>query len=117
MTEAVQELQSHSIQKREIPLSLQIGLKFKFHVLLECGECRTTTLGHNPLQFDPKTQKIVDTNKMDFQHVLRNNIWDMVVKCKRLGDGDMITLLVPFNGATGNFDWETRDTTKKEANL
>jgi hypothetical protein len=111
MTEAVQQLH------REVPLSLQTGLQFKFHVLLECSEWRMTTLGHDSLQFITNTQKIVDKNGRDFHHPLAKNIWEMVVKCTRLGDGDMITTPVPFNDATGRFDWETPNTRRKNANL
>jgi len=111
MAEATQELH------QEIPLSIQTGLQFKFHVLLECSEWRMTTLGHGSLQFITKTQKIVDGNGRDFQHPLTKNIWEMVLKCTRLGDGDMITVLVPFNDTTGEFDLKTPNATKKNANL
>jgi hypothetical protein len=74
-------------------------------------------LGHGSLQFITKTQEIVDNNGRDFQHPLTKNIWEMVSKCTRLGDGDMITVLVPFNDTTGEFDWKTSNATKKNANL
>jgi len=75
-----------------------------------------TTLGNEPLQFNPNTQKIVESTGEDFIHSLAKQIWDMVMKCKELGDGDMITVSVPFNIEEGFFDWEVHQTTK-EASL
>jgi hypothetical protein len=111
MAEAIQGLH------QEIPLSIQTGLRFKFHVLLDCGEWRMTTLGHGSLQFITKTQNIVDRDGGDFQHPLYKNIWEMVLKCTRLGDGNTTTVLVPFNDTTGEFDWKTPNATEKKANL
>lgn len=88
----------------EIPLSLKTGLQFKFHVLIECNEWRSSTLGHGLLQFITKTQGIVDNNGVDFVHPLAKNIWDMVSKCTTLGDGGMTTVHVPINNVTGEFD-------------
>jgi hypothetical protein len=62
-----------------------------------------TTLGNEPLQFNPNTQKIVESTEEDFTHPLAKQIWDMVMKCKELEDGDMITVSVPFNNARGFF--------------
>jgi hypothetical protein len=111
MEEAIQGL------RREIALSIQTDLVFKFHVLLECSEWRMTTLGHGLLQFSTKTQKIVDDKGRDFQHPLTKNIWELVLKCTRLGDGDMITVLVPFNDTTGEFDWKTPNCEEKRPSV
>jgi hypothetical protein len=39
----------------------------------------------------------------------------MLQKCRRLGDGEMKTVLVLVNNR--NFDWKTKNTPKENANL
>ncbi|KAH8674441.1 hypothetical protein BGZ60DRAFT_513827 [Tricladium varicosporioides] len=104
-----------SVRAHGIPLSLYIN--FKFHFLLENNEYRTTTLGQDPLQFITAGQKVIEANGRRFQHPLITTIWNIAVGCKRLGDGNMITVLVPVNNETRDFDWETKNLTKESANL
>jgi hypothetical protein len=90
----------------------------KFHVLLEDGGRRfLTTLGNEPLQFINKGQKVLEANGTEFEHPLKNDIWKMVVKCTRLGGGDMITIDVPFNDETGDYEWRKKPATIGKCNL
>ncbi|KAH6675895.1 hypothetical protein B0J14DRAFT_587527 [Halenospora varia] len=98
------------------PLCIQPSLQqFKFHVFLECDGCQETTLGNDPLQFITKTQEIVESSGERFRHPLKNDIWKMVLQYNRLGDGSKITIPVPFK--EGKFDWKTKNTTIRNANL
>ncbi|KAH8679701.1 hypothetical protein BGZ60DRAFT_400473 [Tricladium varicosporioides] len=91
------------------PLSLCIDTQIKFHFLLEDGEGRhLSTLEYRPLQFIPQGQNITNLDGTDFQHPLRNQIWNLVVRCKTLGDGNMAMVNVPFNDRTGNYDWKSK---------
>jgi hypothetical protein len=74
-----------------------------------------TTVGHDPLRFITLTQKIVQPNGAEFKHDLAITIWGMLQKCRRLGDGEMKTVLVLVNNR--NFDWKTKNTPKENANL
>jgi hypothetical protein len=76
-----------------------------------------TTLGRELLQFITKTQEIFEANGEKFKHPLRKEIWNMVVKCKELRDGEMTIVTVPVNYATGTFDWKASQTTMEKANL
>ncbi|KAH8650331.1 hypothetical protein BGZ60DRAFT_421752 [Tricladium varicosporioides] len=98
------------------PLCIRPSLEqFKFHVFLECDGCQETTLGNDPLQFIIKTQEIVRKNGERFQHRLTNNIWNMVLQYKKIGDGSKIIIPVPFN--EGKFDWKTKNSTMRNADL
>jgi hypothetical protein len=102
----------------EKPLSLCACTQIKFHVLLEDGGRRfLTTLGNEPLQFITRGHKILEANGMEFEHPLQNDIWKMVVKCARLGGGDMITVDVPFNNETGDYEWRKKPATIGKCNL
>jgi len=81
--------------------------------LLEYSECGA--LQYAPLKFNTKTQEIVDMHGAKCQHELENPLWLMVVKLMRLGDRGMTTVLVPVKD--GEFDWQTKNTPKKRANL
>ncbi len=76
-----------------------------------------TTLRDHPLQFIIKTQEIVESNGKRFEHPIKKKVWDMVLKCNRLGDGRQITVQVPFDAAKGNFGWGLENPGLKEATL
>jgi hypothetical protein len=102
----------------EKPLSLQMDTQVKFHILLEDGGGRwLTTLGREPLQFIPRGQDIVEPDGTTFIHPLKYNIWKMVVKCTKLGDGDKTIVKVWINNTTGKYEWRNNLATVKDANL
>jgi len=76
-----------------------------------------STLEYDPLRFITGTQEITESNGNCFEHQLKERIRDMLLKCKRLGDGCKIMVQVPFDDATRSFNWETKNPTMKDANL
>jgi hypothetical protein len=76
-----------------------------------------TTLRDHPLRFIIKKQEIFESNGKRFKNPIKKQVWDMVLKCKRLGDGRKITVQVPFDAATGNFGWGSENAGLEKATL
>jgi hypothetical protein len=60
---------------------------------------------------------IAQSNGKYFKHPIKKHIWDILVKCKRLGDGGKITVQVPFDDEKGKFVWGDNNIPKKMATL
>jgi len=71
-----------------------------------------TTLRYKPLQWILDGQRIVEANEKEFQHPLKKDILKMLANCTRVGDRNMISVIVLFNTKTWNYDCETNTIVK-----
>jgi hypothetical protein len=76
-----------------------------------------TTLRDSPLRFIIKKQEIFLNNGELFKHPIKKQVWDMVLKCNRLGDGRKVTVQVPFDAVKGTFGWGLENAGLIEATL